>query len=316
MGDHWYRGYGLWLCSQMVLPEFLPAAPVAGADIRIRFAPDARRQWTASGASEADGTNFVPARDGGYVMRAAEVCDYWVRDGCDITLTPADGVDPASVRLFLVGSAIGMALHQRGLLVLHGATVQRDAGATIFVADSGAGKSTLAASLGRSGHAILGDDTMPVWPAQTGGFEVWPGSRMFKLWSDTIGALGGSADDLESVGRRFDKFFLPNKAQAPDAAIPISEIVLLQADATATGPVLEPIVGLEALRVITEHTYRPEYVRLLAREAAHFKLCARLAGGVTVARLRRPWDLRRIGETVAALRTRWSANESATGGDR
>lgn len=313
MGDHWYRGYGLWLRSEIALPEFLPAAPASRMDIRFRLSPDASAQWIASGASEADGPNFVPAPRGGFVMRVTEVCDYWVTEGRDIALSPAANADPASVRLFLLGSAIGMAMHQRGMLLLHGATVKRDGGATIFVGQSGEGKSTLAASLGHSGHAILGDDTMPVWPSARGGYYVWPGSRMFKLWSDTIEALGGKTSDLQSVGRRFNKFFVPNSAQAPDVAIPVCDVVLLQADAAATHPVLEPITGLEALRVIMEHTYRPEYVRLLGRDPEHFALCAQFASGVKVARLRRPWGIDLISETLAAMWAHWSASPPVAG---
>ena len=316
MKEHWYRGFGLWLISELALKELLPVAPVADPDIQIRFAPEAALQWVNSGANEAEWPSFVPAPDGGFVMRVAGVCDYWVRGGREIGLAPAAGADPASVRLFLIGSAIGMAFHQRGMLVLHGATVVREGGATIFVGDSGQGKSTLAAGLGRVGHAILGDDTMPLWPRAGGAFEVWPGSRMFKLWSSTIDALGVTADGLESVGPRFDKFFVPNDAQAPDAAVPISEVVLLEAAEAGSEPMLERLAGLEALRVISEHTYRPEYVPLLGREAEHFRLCSGLAGNITVGRLRRPWDIERIGETLALLRAHWSVAEAASGGLR
>jgi hypothetical protein len=61
------------------------------------------------------------------------------------------------------------------------------------------------------------------------------------------------------------------------------------------------------LRVISQNTYRPEYVPLLGREAEHFRLCSRLAGRVPVSRLRRPWALERLGETLALLRAHWSA---------
>ena len=316
MGDHWYRGFGLWLRSDLALPELLPAATAADPDIRIRVTPEAARQWAASGAIEAEWPSFVAAPGGGFVMRVAGICDYWVRDGGEIGLSPADDAEPASVRLFLIGSALGMALHQRGMLVLHGATVLREGGATIFVGESGQGKSTLAASLGRAGHAILGDDTMPLWPRAAGGFEVWPGSRMFKLWSNTIEALGETVDGLESVGRRFDKFFVPNEAQAPDEAVPINEVILLEAAEAGSEPVLEPLAGLEALRVISEHTYRPEYVSLLGREAEHFRQCSGLAGNIAVARLRRPWDMGRIGDTLALLRAHWSLAEPVCGGSR
>jgi hypothetical protein len=73
---------------------------------------------------------------------------------------------------------------------------------------------------------------------------------------------------------------------------------------------------LEALRVISQNTYRPEYVPLLGREAEHFQLCSRLADRVPVVRLRRPWALGRLGETLVLLRARWSAPGRLAGGAR
>jgi len=316
MAQHWYRGYGLQVCSEIALPELLPVAAGAPADLRISFTRQAERQWIASGATEVDADDFVAAPGGGFVMRVAGICDYWVRGGNEIGLSPADGADLVSVRLYLIGSAFGMAFHQRGMLVLHGATVQRQGAATIFVGESGEGKSTLAASLGRKGHAVFGDDTMPLWPRADGGFDAWPGSRMLKLWSDTIDALGETPGQLDCVGERLDKFFFPNHAQAPDAPVPVGEIILLEAGGAETGVIVEPLAGLEALRVISQNTYRPEYVPLLGREAEHFQLCSRLVGRVSVVRLRRPWALGRLGETLALLRARWSAPEHLAGGAR
>ena len=305
MAENWYRAYGLVIRSETELPEFLPAAP-APHDITVGFSPEAAAQWAASGAGETDAYGFVAAPAGGCVMHVPGICDYWVREGRELLLAPAPDSDPVSVRLFLLGSAIGMVFHQRGMLVMHGATVLHGRGATIFVGESGQGKSTLAAYFGRAGHGILGDDTMPLWPRAGGGFEVWPGSRMFKLWSDTIDALGESPDALNSVGVRLDKFFYPNVEQPPDRPAPLFEIVELVARDAGAAPELEPLGGLEALRVIAANTYRTEYLPLLGREADHFRLCSELADSVPVSRLSRPWTMARIDESLALIRNRWT----------
>ncbi len=313
MAEHWYRAYGLVVRSETELPEFLPTAPAAH-EIDIRFGPEAAQQWAGIEDGQARPGVFLPAPEGGFVMRVPETCDYWVRDGRAIALTPVPGVDAATIRLFLLGSALGMAFHQRGLLVLHGATVLHGQGASIFVGDSGQGKSTLAAHLGREGFPIYGDDTMPLWPRRDGGFEVWPGSRMFKLWSDTIGQLGESSDGLESVGVRLDKYFFPNAAQPPDRPARVHEMIELVSGDADSAPVLEPLEGLEALGVISANTYRPHYVPQLRREADHFRLCAALAGSITVWRLSRPRAIERIGESLALIRERWPRPGRVAGG--
>ncbi len=315
--EHWYRAYGLVVRSEIALPEFLPTAPAEPA-LDIRFGPEAARQWAGLGDGREEGEArtgiFHPAPEGGFVMRMPEVCDYWVRAGREIAVSPAPGVDAATVRLFLLGSALGMAFHQRGLLVLHGATILHGDGASIFVGDSGQGKSTLAAHLGRAGFAILGDDTMPLSPRRGGGFEVWPGSRMFKLWSDTIDHLGESSQGLESVGVRLDKYFFPNSAQPPDRPAPVCEIVELVTGDADGAAALTPLEGLEALGVISANTYRPHYVAKLGREADHFRLCAALADSIAVRRLSRPRAIERIGESLELLRERWPQPGRVAGG--
>lgn len=301
-----YRGYGLDLLSEIALPEFLPATGAPEPDIRIRCGVADEPCFRPEAAAEAVHYDFVPASGGGFVMIVPEVAVFHVREGREIAFVAEPDADPGILRLFLIGSAMGMALHQRGLLVMHGATVLApDGTATIFVGDSGAGKSTLAAALGRAGYPILGDDTMPV-TASRRGFEVWPGSRVFKLWGESLRHFGEGTDGLEQIRNRTEKFFWPNRAYAPDRPVPLVEVVLLDVAPDDAEPSLADLRGIEALRLVAENTYRPGYVRLLGRDGEHFRQCAALADAVRVGVLSRPRDLARLDEGVALLRARWA----------
>jgi hypothetical protein len=169
-----YRGYGLSLVSELELPEFLPTPAVDDPDIRIRL--DAVVEAAQAGNTKMDNDNaegeFIAAGQGGHLLRIPGVAVYQVTGGREIRIAVEPGADPGLVRLFTIGSAMGMALHQRGVMVLHGATIARGGVggrvARIIVGDSGAGKSTLAARLGRAGCAVLGDDTMALWSAPAG----------------------------------------------------------------------------------------------------------------------------------------------------
>ncbi len=308
--DH--RAYGLTIRSALELPELLPASAPGDPDLSITVGPAASVQWATSGATVAAADDFVTAPGGGFVMRVAGVAEYWVRRrGSEIEVSPAEGADPAAVRLYLLGSALGMALHQRGLLALHGATVLHPRGATLILGDSGHGKSTLAAALGQTGDAaILGDDVMALWPRPGGGARVWPGSGMLKLWSDAVEALGGSPAALDAVGARLEKYFVPNRKAARDAPVAVYEVMVLEAIEDGP-PSVVPLTGLAAIRAIAENTYRPEYVPLLGREAAHFRHCAELAGSLPVVRLCRPWAIGRLGETAEMLARRWTPEGAA-----
>jgi len=312
MTQYEYRGYGLSLLSELELPEYLPA-PIAG-DPDIRISLDARTldAWEEGGGSVGA---FIPDRSGGHLLRISGVAVYHVSGGSNIRIGVEPGADPGLVRLFTIGSAMGMALHQRGILVLHGATVALNGRARILVGDSGAGKSTLAARLGRAGYAVLGDDTMALWNAPEGraGKWLWQGSRVFKLWEDSIEAMGVGVEGLTRLGNRTDKYYLPNPGPSADAGgdagVELAEILVLE---TGDGPPrIEPLDGIRALQAVAVNTYRPEYIGLLGREAEHFRQCGELTRDVPVSRLIRPWGLPRIEETLDLVLSRWDAKPAA-----
>src|SRR5439155_13534776 len=107
------------------------------------------------------------------------------------------GVDEQAVRLFLLGPALGVLLHQRGLLVLHASTVTVDGGAVAFLGRSGWGKSTVAAAFHARGCGIVGDDVTAV-QVEGGIPTVIPSFPQLKLWPEVAVFLG---DDVERLSR-------------------------------------------------------------------------------------------------------------------
>jgi len=300
-----YRAFGLLIEADFDLPELLPAEPMETSDIRVTLAGSEREAWLAKMPMRPG--QFVPLPCGGFLLDIPEVALFRVADGCSIEVAPAADADPGMIRLFTIGSALGMALHQRGILVLHGATVARDGKARVIVGDSGAGKSTLAARLGQAGCTVLGDDTIAVFPApqDAAGHWVWPGSRVFKLWHDAIDDLGLATGDLLRIGNREDKFYAPNPGQADDAAVPCALVEILALQSCDAAPRVAPVDGIRALRTIAQNTYRPEYVAPLGREAAHFRQCAALSRDVLVSRLNRPWGAEHFDAVTDAVLARW-----------
>lgn len=307
-----YRAFGLSLGSDIDLPELLPAEGRVAKDIEVVRMPSKRYAWPAEAA--AGPGVFQVLRQGGYLMDVPDVARYRVSGGRRIEIAPAPDADPGMVRLFTIGSALGMALHQRGILVLHGATVAMNGRARMIVGESGAGKSTLAARLGQAGCAVLGDDTMAIFPAPAGarGHWVWPGSRVCKLWSDAIGDLRIPSSKLARIGTRADKFYVPHPGRPPGAGNPceLVEILVLhdQNDPPGAAPRIDPLSGLAALQAIARNTYRPEYVQVLGREAAHFRNCAALARDLTVSRLIRPWGAGHLDAAAHAVVNRWGSD--------
>lgn len=299
---HWYRGYGLLFKSELDLPE-LALADRGKSDIRIALGTKPREAMAAMPEDTPSWAGFTSTPDG-EVLFVRDVAYFLVRDGKDIVVDPLEDADPGLVRMFLIGSALGMLFHQRGQLVLHGSAIEHGTGLSVFVGESGAGKSTIAAHLGKRGHAVLADDTLPISTDGNGGFQAWPGSRVFKLWRDALENLGEKPDGHEQITNRLDKHFYRNPTVAEDRPQPIRDIIVLERSEEAK-PRLCRVTGLEALKLININAYRAEYVPHLRREEPHFKLTAAVVASVPLLRLTRPWDVSKMDDVLERLEAHW-----------
>ena len=293
-----YRCFNLCIHSDLPLEGF-PDDGEATPDISVRLGRDAREQLRNTSPPPMQ---IRPASDGGWLFHVPELADFWIRDAKRIEVSPTEQAEPDQIRLYLMGSALGMALHLRGDLALHAATAAHHGAAIAFVGAQQAGKSTLAMTLAQRGAEVMGDDTMVIWPSPSGP-RVWPGPLRFKLWSDTIATL--KLRPGVQISDRLDKHYVPNPAIAPDRPLPMRAVVALEMGAPDQRVTLHRLSGLEGLRTLAEHTYRPEYIPLLGRQEAHFRQCAELAAQIPVWRLSRPQDLSRAGDTADALLKAW-----------
>ena len=148
-----YRIFGLSLGSDFDLPELLPAPETICPDIQVL-----RGTVQHPDAESPGGQGVVSIADGIYQFEIQRVARYRVQHGTQIVVDPAAGAAAGDVRVWLLGTALGVLMHQRGLLPLHVSAVACAEGAAAFCGHSGAGKSTLAAALHQRGLPLLTDD--------------------------------------------------------------------------------------------------------------------------------------------------------------
>jgi hypothetical protein len=203
--------------------------------------------------------------------------------------TPAP--DPDSIRVFLLGSGLGAALCQRGLLVLHGNAVQVGDACMCAVGHSGTGKSTLAAGFWRRGHTILADDVVAV----DSNCCALPGFPRIKLWQDSADRLSVDTSALRRVRPSTNKFNLP-VTPSRTGALPLRWVYILDVH-NGTDLRLEPITGLARFTPLHNNTYRVRFLDGMAMKGEHLKLCGQLAGRIRLVKVSRP----REGFTLDAL---------------
>lgn len=299
---HRCRIHGLEIASRLALPELAPGGGEPDVEVRVGDVPRALSHVTGSGL-------HWQAATGEFLFHVVGVARYHVVDGRRIVVEPAEADDDksADIRLYLLGTAMGALLHQRGLLALHASAVATPTGTWAFTGHSGAGKSTLAAWLQqRQGWPSLSDDVIVL---DDSGSEprLQPGPPRVKLWRDALEAMSIAQDGLTRDLMRFDKFHLTTDPASFHSPLPFRALVLIEAAETGETASLTPLRGRDALAVIMASVYRPELAAWLRQPGDLFLQCSRLARQIVVYRFRRPRSLENFDEALQPLLARINA---------
>ena len=292
-----YKAYGLVIGSEVALPELEPTAP-AMPDLEIAVGPV---DFSSRASQQATAIRFEPTRQ--YLSWQA-VGTFMISGANRIAVDPAPGVDDPLLAFPLLGPVMALALHQRGLLVLHASAIEVDGKSVIFMGDKGAGKSTTAGAMIRAGHRLLTDDVVALDLSDPDRPMILPGFPQLKLAADAAGAIRlERAEVRPQVHPQIDKAqHRLHDGFAPQAA-PVSRIYVLERGAMAA---ISPLSGAAALPAIIKFSYVTRFGRQALPgdfAALHLRQCAQVAGRVGVSRLEVPAGLDRIDEAVAAIET-------------
>lgn len=240
-------------------------------------------------------------RDGkGVTFAIPGVARFRVEDGASIVVDADPQCSARNLRLFLLGSALGVVLHQRGLFPLHANAVVIDGRAVAFTGASGAGKSTLAAWFAGRGYPVLCDDVCVIGLSGEGRPVVYPGLPRVKLWADALVLNGHSIDGLDRVHDDLDKYQLSLPVDPRQAPVPLGAVLRLKRQDDRPARV-ERLRGGAAVRLLMEETYRPAIIPVLDRQQAHFEHCTAIASAVPIMEWMRRWGHEVFESEVDAL---------------
>jgi hypothetical protein len=302
MAMHSYLISGLHVTSELELPGAIPEAPQAKAtDVSIRRAsvPMALQGATASGPTwEMAGDIFL--------LRVPRLSRFLITAGRDIAVATEPGVTDRDAAGFVLGTAFGILLHQRGALVLHGAAVAKDGRAIAICGASGAGKSTLAAALCREGYSFVTDDICVIGLNEQRRPVVLPDGRQLKLWKESIDRLDLAERRGEAVRGSFEKYYIDPAAARAQPSL-LSAIYVLR---EAQPPLQEGIESLalpDAMHTLDQEAYRPGIRARIGHKPEMLAQAAAMFGHAKAFLLIRPRGFDHLPETVTALRAHWDS---------
>ncbi len=240
-----YDAYGVELDSEVQLPELRvrPEGQGVCADLVLKIRPlpplPNEKDWCCTYQdSNGEMTLYSPG-EGRFLFRG----------GREIVLDPHPSMKPSTLRLFILGAALNIALHQRGLWVFHGSVVCVDGMAAAFLGHPHAGKTTIAAALHGRGHTLLSDDVL-VLDLTTRRPLALPGFPRFKLWPDSAQALNVAIEALPRIRDDTDKRSCGVARRFREDPAPLERMYILE---TASKPGITPLDAKQAQLALMPH---------------------------------------------------------------
>ncbi|MFC3884759.1 aldolase [Bacillus songklensis] len=279
-----YKAFGLSVTSEISLPE-LPhmGNKVDSIDIEIKI-EDLSELWFELSNKK----NRFVINENLVMFQIPNIATFSIQEGKRISVLPMKEDEEDMIRLYILGTCMGVILMQRKIFPLHGSAVAINGKAYAIIGDSGVGKSTLASGFLNQGYRLLSDDVIAVSLSHDDYIPfVTPSYPQQKLWEDSLNNFGMKTSHYQSICRRENKYCVPVPSKYFPNPLPLAgvfELVKTENEKVE----IHPIEKLERLRTLFCHTYRNFLIPRLGLMDWHFHTSATILNKVDVYQLRRP----------------------------
>lgn len=277
-----YKAFGLKIKSMILLPELTVINnPIESSDVVIEFS-DLDNLWAEKAAKQGG----IIVEDQIVMFQIPETATFLISEGCKITVSPMQNCDENKMRLYILGTCMGVILMQRKVLALHGSAISIDGKAYAFVGNSGAGKSTLASAFMEKGYQLISDDIIPLIIDKNGVLTVIPTYPQQKLWQESLQYFGMDSSKYNPLFEREKKFAIPVSNYC-DYPIPLAGVFEIT-KTNERNATINPIKNLERFRTLFNQTFRHTLIPRLGLTEWHFGESSHIINKTKMYKIQRP----------------------------
>lgn len=289
-----YTAFGLTFTSEVELPGASMVSADSVPDAVIRFGDVPEELAEAAARFE----NADVRQD--CVLIRTEAGRFLAKDGREIIVAPDDSATPDNLRLYILGSAFGALLQQRGRLPLHANLVMVNGRCIAISGAAGAGKSTLSMAMMQRGHHLISDDVCAAELQEGKSPVVWGGFRRVKLWEETLASLGVSKENAAELRqyRSRKKYAIALDGDGPSGCFALHTLLLLSEPEADRNIRLTDVNGSDRLAAVLANTYRQEFLPANGMLQPMFDVAAALEKKIRILRLIRRKDLSQMDQVM------------------
>ena len=294
---YYYRLYGVNIESKIEVPEFEVIDSNSDIDVKLSF-----------GVVDEEIIKLITQ---GYRSKY-EKQDMWfyienvaifhIYNGDTVVIEPMGDKNNKMIKLYIMGSVMGMVLLQRNMVAIHGGGIVIDGKGCIFTGRKGAGKSTITTALRKKGYKFIADDVCSV---NTGEINtIHHGFGYQKLCEDAMEKLGYNLDEFEPFRGDLgvNKYIVPAFDEFTKEEVPLEAVFEI-----SVGDVdkveIEEILGADKMNKLIENVFRIEMLRYAGgMEPKYFKQCLDIAKSTKMYRITRPKDVFSVEDQIRLIR--------------
>jgi hypothetical protein len=289
---YFYNCFGLNIKSQIYFPELPPGKKDFNAVIRF----DKEKNFPIEGLKEDSNIIKYSSKDISFIFDNKPL--FRVKNGNEIIINSDFKIEDILLRSLLLGQGMGILLHQKGFLVLHGSAVKMGYNAIGFLGDSGEGKSTITAALNIKGYPLITDDVLVIDFDKNNKPVLLPSFPRIKLWDDVIDHLTEGKEFFPKIHPKFQKYSYNIDKNFFQNKLPLKTVYIIE---KSEKNVITPIKSQqEALIELIKNAYMI-FLFNAKEKTKNFILSARTINNIDVKRLKRSNSLEDIEELLNIL---------------
>lgn len=243
--------------------------------------------------------DFAEVCQNEFKLHVPKVADFYVHNGREVQICPAENAVKNTIELYLNGTILGMVLHQRGVLPLHGSSFSTAQKGFVLCGESGSGKSTLSYGICKKNNWDFHSDDITAIKV-TDQIRILPVSDRVKLWTDTLEHFKIGQDETKKVRSDIAKYFVSND-RYKGGEIPLGMIIFIESGNSVNENTFEQVDGTEKFELLYRNIYRNEYLEGMPQTRVdYFSKISAICNGLPFYRFSRS-EKRSIDSTLSDL---------------